>query len=376
MSIEIRSVSPDRKELKKYVKFGIDLYRGNDCYVPPLIFEEIETLMPSKNPAFDFCEAQSFMALRDGVPAGRITAIINRVVNERTGKREAHFGFVDFVDDAEVVDALFRAAEEWSRQRGMTEMVGPMGFTDMDHEGMLIDGFDELGTMATIYNYPYYPVHMERMGYKPDVDWVEYRMTVPDSVPDKYLRIASLVERKYGFKTLHYTSRSRLKADYGRAIFDLINVAYDGLYGYSPLSDRQIDYYIDKYLGILRLDCISVVVDKDGKLVAFGISIPSFSRALQRSGGRLWPLGWYHLLKAIHGKNDVVDLMLVAVSPEYQNMGVNAMVFADLLPTYIKNGYKFAESNLELADNASVQLQWQYFERRQHRRRRAFRRDL
>lgn len=376
MSIEIRSVSPDRKELKKYVKFGIDLYRGNDCYVPPLIFEEIETLMPSKNPAFDFCEAQSFMALRDGVPDGRITAIINRVVNERTGKREARFGFVDFVDDAEVVDALFRAAEEWSRQRGMTEMVGPMGFTDMDHEGMLIDGFDELGTMATIYNYPYYPVHMERMGYKPDVDWVEYRMTVPDSVPDKYLRIASLVERKYGFKTLHYTSRSRLKADYGRAIFDLINVAYNGLYGYSPLSDRQIDYYIDKYLGILRLDCISVVVDKDGKLVAFGISIPSFSRALQRSGGRLWPLGWYHLLKAIHGKNDVVDLMLVAVSPEYQNMGVNAMVFADLLPTYIKNGYKFAESNLELADNASVQLQWQYFERRQHRRRRAFRRDL
>lgn len=376
MSIEIRSVSPDRKELKKYVKFGIDLYRGNDCYVPPLIFEEIETLMPSKNPAFDFCEAQSCMALRDGVPAGRITAIINRVVNERTGKREARFGFVDFVDDAEVVDALFRAAEEWSRQRGMTEMVGPMGFTDMDHEGMLIDGFDELGTMATIYNYPYYPVHMERMGYKPDVDWVEYRMTVPDSVPDKYLRIASLVERKYGFKTLHYTSRSRLKADYGRAIFDLINVAYNGLYGYSPLSDRQIDYYIDKYLGILRLDCISVVVDKDGKLVAFGISIPSFSRALQRSGGRLWPLGWYHLLKAIHGKNDVVDLMLVAVSPEYQNMGVNAMVFADLLPTYIKNGYKFAESNLELADNASVQLQWQYFERRQHRRRRAFRCDL
>ena len=376
MSIEIRSVSPDRKELKKYVKFGIDLYRGNDCYVPPLIFEEIETLMPSKNPAFDFCEAQSCIALSDGVPAGRITAIINRVVNERTGKREARFGFVDFVDDAEVVDALFRAAEEWSRQRGMTEMVGPMGFTDMDHEGMLIDGFDELGTMATIYNYPYYPVHMERMGYKPDVDWVEYRMTVPDSVPDKYLRIASLVERKYGFKTLHYTSRSRLKADYGRAIFDLINVAYDGLYGYSPLSDRQIDYYIDKYLGILRLDCISVVVDKDGKLVAFGISIPSFSRALQRSGGRLWPLGWYHLLKAIHGKNDVVDLMLVAVSPEYQNMGVNAMVFADLLPTYIKNGYKFAESNLELADNASVQLQWQYFERRQHRRRRAFRCDL
>lgn len=376
MSIEIRSVSPTRDGLKKYVEFGIDLYRGNGCYVPPLIFDEIETLMLSKNPAFDYCEAQSFMAWRDGKPVGRITAIINRVVNERTGKREARFGFVDFIDDAEVTEALFGAAEEWSRQRGMTEMVGPMGFTDMDHEGMLIEGFDELGTMATIYNHPYYPGHLERLGYSPDVDWVEYRMTVPDKVPDKYLRIASLVERKYGFKALHYKSRSKLKADYGRAIFDLINVAYDGLYGYSPLSDRQIEYYIDKYLGILRLDCVSVIADKDGKLVAFGISIPSFSRALQRSGGKLWPLGWYHLLKALRGKNDVVDLMLVAVSPEYQNMGVNAMVFADLLPTYIKNGYKFAESNLELADNASVQLQWQYFERRQHRRRRAFRKKI
>lgn len=375
MSVEIREVT-SKKELKKFVKFNIELYKGNPYHVPGLIEEEMMTLDKKKNPAFEVCDAIYFLAYKDGKVVGRIAGMVNRPSNEAWGQKRARFGFVDFIDDDEVVDALFGAVEKWAREQGMEEIHGPMGFTDMDHEGMLIDGFDELGTMATIYNYPYYPVHMERMGYKPDVDWVEYRMTVPDSVPDKYLRIASLVERKYGFKTLHYTSRSRLKADYGRAIFDLINVAYDGLYGYSPLSDRQIDYYIDKYLGILRLDCISVVVDKDGKLVAFGISIPSFSRALQRSGGRLWPLGWYHLLKAIHGKNDVVDLMLVAVSPEYQNMGVNAMVFADLLPTYIKNGYKFAESNLELADNASVQLQWQYFERRQHRRRRAFRRDL
>lgn len=375
MSVEIREVT-SKKELKKFVKFNIELYKGNPYHVPGLIEEEMMTLDKEKNPAFEVCDAIYFLAYKDGKVVGRIAGMVNRPSNETWGQKRARFGFVDFIDDDEVVDALFGAVEKWARKQGMEEIHGPMGFTDMDHEGMLIDGFDELGTMATIYNYPYYPVHMERMGYKPDVDWVEYRMTVPDSVPDKYLRIASLVERKYGFKTLHYTSRSRLKADYGRAIFDLINVAYNGLYGYSPLSDRQIDYYIDKYLGILRLDCISVVVDKDGKLVAFGISIPSFSRALQRSGGRLWPLGWYHLLKAIHGKNDVVDLMLVAVSPEYQNMGVNAMVFADLLPTYIKNGYKFAESNLELADNASVQLQWQYFERRQHRRRRAFRRDL
>lgn len=373
--IEIRQIT-DKRGMDAFVGFYYDLYRGCEHAVPYLRADELATLDPRRNASFECCEAAYFMAYRGGKPVGRVAAIINHRANERWNCSTVRFGWFDFIDDSEVSAALLHAVEQWGRSKGMDKIVGPMGFTDMDHEGMLIDGFDELGTMATIYNYPYYPVHMERMGYKPDVDWVEYRMTVPDSVPDKYLRIASLVERKYGFKTLHYTSRSRLKADYGRAIFDLINVAYDGLYGYSPLSDRQIDYYIDKYLGILRLDCISVVVDKDGKLVAFGISIPSFSRALQRSGGRLWPLGWYHLLKAIHGKNDVVDLMLVAVSPEYQNMGVNAMVFADLLPTYIKNGYKFAESNLELADNASVQLQWQYFERRQHRRRRAFRRDL
>lgn len=376
MAIEIRPVEPAKGPLRDYVKFGIELYRGNDCYVPPLVIDEIETLMPAKNPAFEFCDAQSFMAYRDGKPAGRITAIINRAVNVRTGKRQARFGFVDFIDDDEVVDALFLAAENWSRSRGMTEIIGPMGFTDMDHEGMLIDGFDELGTMATIYNYHYYPRQVERLGYSKDTDWVEYRMTVPDAVPDKFLRIAEIVRRKYNLRNVRYTSRKKLKDDYGVALFELINEAYDSLYGYSPLSPAQIEYYIDKYLGVLRLDCISIIVDADNRLVGAGISIPSFSRALQKSHGRLFPFGWYHLLRAMKGRNDVVDLMLVAIRPEYQSRGVNALLFADLIPTYVKNGYRYAESNLELEDNASVQLQWQYFDRRLHRRRRAYRKDL
>lgn len=376
MSIEIKPVAPTKKELKKFVQFGIDLYKGNDYFIPPLIFDEVNTLLPDKNPAFDFCKSQSFMAYRDGKPVGRITGIINSIVNERTGEKTLRFGFADFIDDDEVVDRLFGAVEAWGREQGMTSIVGPMGFSDMDHEGMLIEGFEELGTMATIYNYPYYPVHMERMGYEKEVDWMEYRMTVPDAVPDKYLRIANIVSKKYNLRTIKFTSRKKIKNQYGRALFELINEAYDGLYGYSPLTERQINYYIDMYLGILRLEDVCVIVDADDKLVAVGISIPSFSRALQKGKGKLFPFGWWHLLKALRGKTDIVDLLLIAVKPEYLSKGVNALIFADLLPGYIKNGYKYAESNPELEENASVQLQWQYFERRQHRRRRAFKKSL
>lgn len=333
-------------------------------------------MSPDVNPAFDFCDAQSFMAFRNGEPVGAITAIINKAYNEKTGEKLMRFGFVNFIDDAEVVDELFEAVEKWGRERGMTSIVGPMGFSDMDHEGMLIEGFDELGTMATIYNYPYYPKHMERMGYAKDVDWVEYRMTVPDAVPEKYARIADIVAKKYGLSVLKYTSRSKIKKEYGRAIFELVNEAYANLYGFVPLTERQIDFYIKAYIDVLRLEDVCLVVDSDGKLVALGISMPSMSRALQKAHGKLFPFGWWHLLQAIQGKTDVVDLLLVAVKPEYQSRGVNALIFADLIPRYIKNGYKFAESNLELEGNESVQKQWEYFERRQHRRRRAYRKDL
>ncbi len=376
MAVEIREITPTKSNLKKYTKFGIDLYKGNDYYVPPLIMDDVETLSPDKNPAFDYCKAKSWMAYRDGKPVGRITGIINTVVNERTGKRDLRFGFLDFIDDKEVVDALFDALAEWGRSQGLTSMVGPMGFSDMDHEGMLTEGCEELGTMATIYNYPYYPQHMERMGFHKDAEWVEYRMTVPDKIPEKMLRVAEIVKKKYGVRTIKYTSAKKIKEEYGMALFELINEAYDQLYGYSPLSQRQIEYYIDIYLPILRLENVCLIVDSNDKLIGVGISIPSMSRALQKGRGRLLPTGWIHLLKAMYMHNDVVDLLLVAIKPEYQSKGVNALLFADLLPVYIKNGYRWAESNPELADNENVQLQWQYFERRQHRRRAAFRKDI
>lgn len=226
MSVTVKPILPTKSNLEKYVQFGIDLYKGNDYFVPPLIIDEVATLSPDSNPAFEHCSAQSFMAFRDGQPVGRITAIINDLVNSKQGNKAMRFGFVDFIDDAEVVDVLFKAACDWGRNRGCTSVIGPMGFSDMDHEGMLIDGFKEMGTMATIYNHDYYPRHMERMGFEKDVDWVEFRMTVPDKVPDKYVRIADIVRKKFNLRTIKFTSRKKIKEQYGRALFELINEAY------------------------------------------------------------------------------------------------------------------------------------------------------
>lgn len=372
IKVEIRPVEPLKPALRKYVQFGIDLYHGNPYYVPPLVYDDINTLTPSKNPAFEFCKAQSFMAYRNDVAVGTITAIINTRANEKTGEKVVRFGFMDFIDDKDVVDALFKAVRIWGRHNGMEKMVGPLGFSDLDKEGMLIDGFEETGTMATIYNYPYYPRHMERMGFVKETDWIEYRITVPDAIPDKYMRIADIVRRKFNLRVLNYTSRKRIKDEYGEAIFHLINDAYKDLYGYVPLTQKQIDYYIGMYLDMLRLEDVCLIVDSAGALVGVGISMPSLSAALQRCDGKLFPTGWYHLLKAIRGGSDVVDLLLVAIRPDYQGKGVNALLFSTLIPNYIKNGYKFAESNVELEGNESVQKQWEYFERRQHRRRRAW----
>ncbi len=269
MSVHVHPIAPTRDQLRQYVQFGIDLYKDNACYVPPLISDDINTLSPDVNPAFDFCDAQSFMAFRNGDPVGTITAIINHAVNEKTGRHDLRFGFTDFIDDKEVVDELFTAVQKWGTERGMTHIVGPMGFTDMDHEGMLIEGFDEMGTMATIYNYPYYVSHMERLGFEKDVDWVEFRMTVPDEIPEKYVRISDIVAKKFGLRIKKYTSRSKIKREYGHAIFELVNEAYADLYGFAALTRRQIDHYINEYIGILRLEDVCLVVDSDDKLVEY-----------------------------------------------------------------------------------------------------------
>lgn len=378
MSIEIKQIPLTKKELKKFVQFGTDLYKGNEFFVPPLLMDDVNTLSPGKNPAHDFCDTACWMAYKDGKPVGRIAGIINHNVNKRTGHKNARFGFVEFIDDSEVSAALFNAVEQWARNNGMTTISGPQGYSDMDYEGMLVEGFDRLSTMATIYNYPYYPDHVESLGYKKDVDWVEYFVEVPDRVPEKMARIAEIVRKKYGLKTVELTSRKSLKERYGRKLFDVINEAYDKLYEYSPLTDKQIEYYIGMYLDLISLDSVCVIVDNDDNLVGIGISMPSLSRALQKSKGKLFPTGWIPLLKALKGKGttDIVDLLLVAIKPEYQGKGVNALLFEYMIPRYIKMGFKHAETNPELETNSNVQQQWAYFNYEQHKRRRAYKKDL
>lgn len=375
--ITVKQISPSRQNLIKFTRFANNLYKGNDCYVPPLMLDDVGTLMPSKNPAFDFCESAYFMAYDEkGNAVGRIAAIINKQVNEKSGEKTGRFGFIDFVDDKEVSGALLKAAEDWLRSKGMTKIIGPLGFTDLDREGMLIEGFDELSTMATIYNYPYYQDHMAAHGYDKESDWLEFVMDVPDDIPEKMNRVADIVKRRFKLRNIRYTSKKKIKADYGRALFELVNEAYDSLYQYSRLTDRQIEHYIDQYLNLLDLNLISIVVDENDQLVAAGLSMPSMSRALQKSKGKLFPTGWIDLLKGLKGQNDRVDLLLVAVKPEYQSKGVNALLFQDLIPQYIKRGFKWAESNPEMETNEKVQSQWEYFKFRQHRRRRSFAKNL
>ena len=373
MAITIKKVST-KKELKQFIRFNYKLYKNNPYSVPDLYDDMLNTFNKKKNAAFEFCEADYFLAYKDDRIVGRVAAIVNNKANQTWNKKEVRFGWIDFIDDPEVSEALIRTVEEWGKERGMTHIQGPLGFTDFDAEGMLIEGYDQLSTMATTYNYPYYPQHMEHMGFEKDADWVEYKIYIPDAIPDKHKRISELIQRKYNLKIKKYSSAKKIARDYGQAIFELMNEAYSPLYGYSALSQRQIDQYVKMYLPILDLRMVTLVTDAEDKLVAVGISMPSLSEALQKSHGRLLPFGWYHLLKALFMKRraKMLDLLLVAVKPEYQNKGVNALLFSDLIPVYQKLGFVFAESNPELELNGKVQAQWEYFKTEQHKRRRAF----
>ena len=377
MAVEIRKLEPTKKELLKFIHFPIDvLYNDSTCYVPDLVSDMLSTFLPSENPAYEFCESAFFMAYRDGKPVGRIAGIINSLVNQREQKQEGRFGFVDFIDDEEVVDALMHAVEQWAKEKGMTCLTGPLGFTDMDPEGCLIEGFDQLGTQATIYNYPYYPKHFERLGFVKDVDWVEFKVIVPEQIPEKMVKIGNIVQHRFNLHLVKMNSTKELVKKYGNEIFALINESYDSLFGYSPLSEKQVKHYINVYLPFLPLDHISLVADANDKLVGVGISVPSLSRALIKSRGRMLPFGWYHMLKAIKHEGRIVDLLLIAVAPEYQSKGVNSLFFVDLIPAFNKRGYEWAETNIELENNENVQKQWQYFDIKQHKRRRAFTKDI
>ncbi|QUB65495.1 N-acetyltransferase [Prevotella melaninogenica] len=379
-SVQIKRVET-KKDLKAFIECHYDLYEGNQYDAPNLYSDEFNTLSKDKNAAFDFCEAEYFLALKEGKVVGRVAAIINNKANEKWDKKDVRFGWIDFIDDIEVSKALLKAVEDYGREKGMTSVVGPLGFTDMDPEGMLTWGFNQLGTMATIYNYDYYPKHMEKLGgWEKDNDYVEYRLDVPETAPEKYTKIAEMVEKRYNLHVRKLTKKEIFEGGYGKKLFDLINVTYANLYGFSELTDRQIDQYVKMYFPLADLDLITVIEDgnKDNQLVGLAITIPSLTRALQKCHrGRLFPFGWWHLLRAIKfHKTEVVDLLLIGVLPEYRSKGANSLVFADLIPRYVKYGFKWGETHVEMETNESVQSQWGPLDPTMHKKRRCYRKAI
>lgn len=377
MTVEIKKVS-NKAELKKFIRFNYKFYKDNPYSVPDLYDDMLNTFSPQKNAAFEFCEADYFLAMREGKIVGRVAAIINHRANETWNKKVVRFGWIDFVDDLDVSRALIDTVKQWGRERGMNEIEGPLGFTDMDAEGMLIDGFDQLSTMATIYNYPYYPEHMNLLGLERSADWVEMKVYIPNAIPEKHKRISAIIAQKYKLHIRKITSRKEIKeTGIAHDIFRLINKAYTPLFNYSQMTERQIDQYVNMYVPVLDLRMVSIVENEQNEIVAVGISMASLSEALQKAKGKLLPFGWFHLLKALKWKRPkMLDLLLVAVRPDYQGKGVNALLFTDLIPVYQELGFEYAETNPELEMNDKVQNQWQYFKTEQHKRRRCFKGSL
>lgn len=377
MSVEIKKVTT-KSDLKHFIRFNYEFYKNNPYSVPDLYDDMVNTFSPKKNAAFEFCEADYFLALRDGNIVGRVAAIINKRANETWKKQTVRFGWIDFIDDMEVSTALINTVKAWGKERGMTEIEGPLGFTDMDAEGMLVEGFDQLSTMATIYNYPYYPVHMEKLGLVKSSDWVEMKIYVPDQIPEKHLRISRIISQKYNLHVRKIKRKKEIReTGIAHEIFRLINESYAPLFGFSKMSERQIDQYVNMYVPVLDLRMVSIVENEQNEIVAVGISMASLSRALQKAKGKLLPFGWFYLLKALFLKRPkVLDLLLVAVRPDYQGKGVNALLFTDLIPVYKQLGFEYAESNPELELNDKVQNQWQYFKTEQHKRRRCFKGEI
>lgn len=373
-AVSVREVL-SKKDLVKWVRFPVELYRGNEYFVPFLEPDEIDTFTKEKNPAYEFCETKLFLAYRDGRIVGRIAALINHAYNKKWQKNAIRFTRFDFIDDYEVSKALFDAVVAFGKERGYTEVMGPIGFTDMDHEGMLVYGFDEFNMSITFYNHPYYIDHMEKLGLKKDIDWIEYRISVPDEPNARIDRITAHLIKRHGFEVVTYTDRKVLHGEAFEA-FKTIDVAFSRLYGTVPLTPAIIEKTVKDYIPLVNLDYICSIKNKDGNIIGFGAMMPSIAKALKRSDGRLFPFGIFRMLRALKGKNDTLEMLFVAVEPEYQLLGVPAMLISTLLKNCIKNGVKYCETGPQLETNGEVHSMWKLFDKREHRRRRCWIKEI
>ncbi len=369
MDVQIKEVT-SLKDLKAFIHFPFTLYRNNQYWVPNLVSDDLNTLRKDKNPAFETCEARYWLAFRNGTIVGRVAAILNRPHIEKWGQRYLRFGWLDFIDDPQVSSTLLQTVEAWAKETGMTAVHGPLGFTDMDREGMLVEGFNELATMATYYNHPYYPAHLEKLGYAKDVDWVEYEISMPAEPDEKIARMANIVMKRNKFRLLELRNKKEL-LEHAKELFKLLENEYQVLYGFVPLTPKQVEGYIGQYFGFVTPDFVPMVYNEKNEMIAFGVGLPSLSRALQKSRGQLFPFGFIRLLNALK-RNDRADLYLVAVKSEYRGSGANAILMNSMYEVFRKMGVKKIETNPELETNHLVQGQWKYFETRQHKRRRVF----
>lgn len=349
-----------RGEMNDFIHIVDRIYKDCPQYVPDLESDIREFFNIKTNPGLEFSDVQAFVAYRGKECVGRIVGIINRRANEKWKVQNARFSMIEFIDDVDVAKALLDTVAEWGRQRGMTALQGPLGITDFDKEGMLIEDFHLTGTMSTIYNPDYYPRHLEALGFQKEADWVQIRVVIPKEVPDKYVRVAEFARRRLHLRVIKLTNDDIFKRDYGHKIFHLLNQAYSPLFGYSELSDKQTDLFIKKYLGLIDKRFMPIIVNEQEEVVGAAITMGCLSQAMQKAHGRLLPFGWFHLLKALKWKNEgSVEMLLIAVRPDLQAKGVNALFFDDLIRVYNQAGIKWAETGPQLEYNMRELSQWE-----------------
>lgn len=365
-----------RKQMRDFIALPRRLYAHCEQYVPDLDLDVRNTFRPGHNAGLKFCEVQPFVAYRDGLPVGRITAIINHHANKKWQEACVRFGFIEFEDDVLVAEALLSTVEQWGRERGMTLIQGPLGITDFDKEGMLVEDFDLVGSMTAIYNHPYYPRHLETLGYRKAVDWLQVRIQVPTEIPARFQRVAQYAREQKGLRVRKMKRKEVLGED-GQRVFQLLNEAYSPLFEFSEFTPGQVREFLKKYISLVDLRLVPVVENPEGEIVGVAITMQSMTHALQQSRGRLLPLGWWHLLRALRqNREDSVEMLLIAVRPDYQGWGVNAMFFDDLIPIYNQMGIHWAETGPQLEENVRVLSQWKVLNPQFVKRRRCFCKDL
>jgi hypothetical protein len=376
MGMEVSPVA-SRADLKRFIRFPRELYRGNPYWVPPLIRDEIDTLTPGRNPAFENAEAWLYLARRDGRIVGRVAAILSHAANRKYGTKNMRFGWFDSIEDFEVAKALLDAVSSIAREKGMTTLTGPHGFTDLDPEGLLVEGFEELATIAVIYNHPYYPGLLERYGFHKDVDYVEFRAYAPPGtvIPEKMVKMAEWAAKRNNFRLVRYTSIATLRKERAQELFELLDETFEELYGTIPLTQAQKDYYISRYIPFANPEFIKIAVDEKNEMVGFMIAIPSLARAFQKAKGRLFPFGFIHILRALR-KFDTLDFLMAGVKKPYRGKGVDLIMTIDMFRSGLARGARFAESNPELETNSRIQNEWKVIENRRHKRRRIYKKAV